>query len=191
MEKTIKITLMRHGRPDFELKGKVRAGDLNKITEGYNQSGIADVPPASTKVMASDQPIIVCSDLNRSVASANKLGITDIYRSDPLFREVELPHFTSGFLRLDVTTWVIICRLLSVFGYSNNGESLYMAKQRTRQATQALIDLANAQGDVLLIGHGFTNILIAKELLNRNWQGPKSPGRDFWSFTEYTFLPGN
>jgi hypothetical protein len=41
----MKIVLMRHGRPDFPLKGWVRARDLGEFVASYEAGDIQDTPP--------------------------------------------------------------------------------------------------------------------------------------------------
>jgi len=183
----MKIVLIRHGKPEYELTGKARAGEFSKVVRDYNRSGIVEHPPQKTKLKALESKIAVCSDLTRSIESARALGFKDIHLCDPLFREVAIPHFTSGSLTMSVTAWIILLRCLSVFGYSNNGESLTMAKKRAKIAASTLVEIARIHEQVLLVGHGFTNYFIARELLARNWRGPKKPGRDYWEYGEYTY----
>jgi broad specificity phosphatase PhoE len=183
----MKIVLIRHGKPEYELAGKVRSREFSKVVRDYNRSGIVELPPQKTKLAALESKIAVCSDLARSVESARALGFKDIHLCDPLFREVAIPHFTRGSLTMSVTAWSVLFRCLSVLGYSNNGESLTMAKKRAKIAASLLIEIARTHERVLLVGHGFTNYFIAKELLARNWRGPKKPGSNYWEFGEYTY----
>ena len=78
-------------------------------------------------------------------------------------------------------------RCLWVLGYSKNGESFSMAKERAKIATQRLIQLAKQFESVLLVGHGLTNYFIAKELLSHKWSGPSHPGKNYWSYGVYRY----
>jgi hypothetical protein len=40
----------------------------------------------------------------------------------------------------------------------------------------------------MLVGHGFINYFIAKELLSRDWAGPLKPGSNYWQYGEYTYI---
>jgi hypothetical protein len=81
----------------------------------------------------------------------------------------------------------VLLRYMSVFGFSQNGESLSMAKKRAQVAASALIDIAHVHGSVLLVGHGFINYFLAKELLSRNWAGPSKPGGGYWEYGVYQY----
>jgi len=179
------ITLIRHGEPEFELKGKARSRDIKEIIKNYDLSGISEAPPVGAKVKAVTCNVAVCSDFNRSIESAKALGFKDIHKIDPVFREVATPHFKSGSFKMSVSAWGVLLRSMSVFGFSRNGESLSMAKKRAEVAASALIEISHAYESVLLVGHGFINYFIAKELLSRNWVGPSKPGGSYWEYGVY------
>lgn len=96
-----------------------------------------------------------------------------------------MPHFSSGFLALPIGLWVVLLRLLWLFGFSRNGESIVDTKARARQAARRLMELSQQHERVLLIGHGFINYLIARELRAQGWRGPKKPGRRYWEYSVY------
>lgn len=129
---------------------------------------------------------VVCSDLPRSVESAHVLGV-NVDFIESMFREIELPHGSFPSPRLPPKFWMALFRLLCFFGYSSNGESLREAKLRASKGTQRLKEIAANNGSVLLVGHGFVNRFIAKELVSNGWQGPANPGRQFWEFGVYEY----
>jgi len=178
----MKITLLRHGKPAFELKGKVRARELGSIARSYDLSGIADLPLDETVLAVQGSQFVVCSHLPRSIESAKALGFSDIHLQDSLFGETTIPHFSRGSLSLPIGVWLVLLRVLWLFGFSKNGESFKQAKNRARLAADKLIDLAEMHHDVLLVGHGFINHFIAKELKQRGWQVSSKPGRNYWEY---------
>jgi len=179
------ITLLRHGKPAFELAGKVRSRDIKEIIRNYDLSGISAEPPTVAKEKAVLCNVVVCSDLCRSIESAKALGFIDIHKIDAVFREVSLPHFNSGSVKMSVSTWAVLLRCMSVFGFSQNGESLSMAKKRAKLAASTLIEITHTHESVLLAGHALINYFIAKELLSRNWAGPSKPGSNYWEYGVY------
>jgi len=183
----MRITLIRHGKPMCELKGKARAREIRDIISKYDMAGIAGEPSEEIKAKVQQYNVAVCSDLFRSIDSAKKLGIKEIYLKDPIFREVALPHFDNGSLKMSINSWIAVYRILCLFGFSINGESLSIAKKRAKIAAIKLIEIAHNYENVLLVGHGFTNYFIAKELLARKWQGPKHPGRYYWEYGDYVY----
>lgn len=183
--KTMRITLLRHGKPTFELAGCVSGRDLGRIAASYDLAGIVGVPPDETVAVVQGQHWVVCSHLPRSVESAKRLGFEEIHVTDALFSETAIPHFRRGSIPLPVSVWIVLLRFLWMFGFSRNGESLAGARKRARQAARRLVELAEAHRSVLLVGHGFINCFIAKELRNCGWLGPEKPDGKFWGYGVY------
>lgn len=180
-----RITLLRHGRPTFELKGNARGKDLGMIAKLYDLSGIVDAPPTETAAAIQGGHVVVCSHLARSIESAKALGFLEVHVTDPLFCETAIPHFGSGSARLPVSAWLVVLRFMWLFGFSRNSESLIAARRRARQAAKRLIELAERHQNVVLVGHGFINHFIAKELRKSGWVGPSTPGKGFWGYGIY------
>jgi len=183
----MKITLLRHGEPEFKLSGKVKACDLGAIAKAYDVTGIVGNAPDDAVVLSKEHNVVVCSSLPRSLQSAEALGVVDVHLASSLFNETSVPYFTAGSLTLPIGVWVFILRILWYFGFSRNGESLAATKERAKQAAHKLLKLAAEFESVLLVGHGFINYFIAKELLANNWQGPSNSGRNYWAFGVYRY----
>ncbi len=181
----MRITLLRHGKPAYELKGNVRARDLGEIARLYDSSGIVGSPPSQTIAAVKRDSLVVCSHLERSVESAKALGFTEIHLSDALFCEAAIPYFGGGSITLPIRIWVVILRIMWLFGFSRNGESFASTKKRATEAASRLAVLSTEHQDVLLVGHGFINHFIAKALLKNGWSGPSTPSKQFWGFGIY------
>jgi broad specificity phosphatase PhoE len=181
----MRITLLRHGKPSFELKGKVRGRDLGSVAKSYDLSGIEDAPPEETLRAMQKAPFVVCSQLRRSVESAEALGFSQAEVRDPLFDETLIPTLARGVIPLPLGVWILVLRLMWMFGFSRNGESLLDARKRAKQAAARLVEFAEEHGDVLLVGHGFINYFIAKELRKSGWLGPSRPGNGYWGYACY------
>ncbi len=181
----MRITLLRHGKPDFELKGIVRARELSAVANSYDLSGIADVPPGTAVEATRESRLVVCSHLPRSLESAKALGFLEAHVTDPLYCETAMPHFQHGSILLPVGLWAVMLRIMWLFGFSRNGESLADARKRARRAAARLMELAAEHRHVLLVGHGFMNSFIAKELLRGGWCGPSRPGKGYWEYGVY------
>lgn len=181
----MRIILLRHGKPDFALKGSVPAKDLKKIAKLYDASEVVGSPPKETVAAIAGDHVVVCSHLPRSIQSARSLGYSEVRVKEPLFSETALPHFSSGFITLPMGVWMVVLRILWLFGFSRNGESLVDAKRRSKQAADKLAQLAEEHQSVLLVGHGFMNYFIAKELRKSGWHGPSKPGDNYWGYGVY------
>ena len=183
----MKITLLRHGRPDIDIPEKMASNELADFVVRYDAAGIAEdsKPDQSAIDMANAAKAIVCSDLPRSVESAAKLTEDPIEVSDAIFREAELPSASFGLLKLKPMTWFHIYRVLWFLGYSKNGESFTQASVRARHAAQQLTQLSQHHQNILFVGHGVINHLIAKELKKFGWDGPAKSPREHWEFCTY------
>lgn len=105
---------------------------------------------------------------------------------DPRFREIEFPVDFPRHLRFSALTWSAIALTLWRLGYSARSESFSRAKQRARVAADLLERQTNAVESVVLVAHGGINRLIAKELRQRGWRGPRLPRSWHWGCTTYS-----
>jgi broad specificity phosphatase PhoE len=186
-EDDMRITLLRHGQPDFEWKRSVRGCDLRRLERAYDSAGIIGIPPEETRKLVKLHKFVVCSDLPRSIQSAEALGASAIHISSPIFREMTLPFFDNSPIKLPLKAWAVILRGLWFLGFSRNTESIAAAKARARMVSSKLIELAAEHRSVLFVGHGFLNHYVAKELQAANWAGPRSPGKKYWEFGTYEY----
>lgn len=100
-------------------------------------------------------------------------------------REAALPcAFRSG-LRLPPALWGGVARTGWFCGWSGGVESFGATRRRAARAAQMLQALAR-QGDVVVIGHGLMNALIAAQLRALGWKGPRFPSRAHWQFASYS-----
>lgn len=188
----MKIILVRHGRPEVDLqamlKNKSTSADLKGLLHSYNLAGLDKDDKATSEVvdLAASCNLLVHSDMPRAVESATALGLSDKqHYSDPIFREPGLPFANWRRPKLMLFVWFLFFRLLWIFGYSNNAESITNAKLRAAAGTKKLIEYAQQHHAVMLVGHGFVNRFIAKELLSIGWKGPKNPGNNYWEYGIY------
>jgi len=181
----MEIVLLRHGKPDVDLAGNFNAAELKQLVVDYLESGIKDFAPAELKSQFHSH-YVVCSNLERSKQSARNIGFDKISYSDVLFSETNIPHFDHSPFKLPVSIWIVVLRLFWLFGFSKNGESFTQAKFRARQAASKLIEIAEEHNNVILVGHGLMNRLIAHYLRQLGWRGSPSPGKKYWSYGKYT-----
>lgn len=178
----MKIILVRHGRPLFNENRRITGTEFSLWVEQYDLSGVQE--EISYPMLKGS--LVVTSNLKRSVHSAQLLSPNEKVIADPLFREVELPLMNVG-LRLSPRVWTVLLRFLWLSGYSRGCESYQEAKGRAQAASSRLIEWAGVHNSIILVGHGFFNMLIAKELINSGWKGKRRAGTKHWSSTTYTF----
>ncbi|SDM73058.1 Histidine phosphatase superfamily (branch 1) [Psychrobacillus sp. OK028] len=186
----MEISLIRHGKSQLIESDRITFAEFKKWVEKYDFNGVFEEStyPLETIEKVAAAKVVVTSDLNRSVVSARLLNPKTKTISDPIFRETELPiHTTIVFrVKLKPNTWAVILRLIWLSGYSNKSESLSDAKLRAKKAAQQLIVYANEHKSIALVGHGFFNILIAKELKRLGWKGKRKAGAKHWNCTTYS-----
>ncbi|WPD23157.1 MAG: histidine phosphatase family protein [Candidatus Electrothrix scaldis] len=186
----MEIAILRHGMPEPISEKPITASDFIDWIRRYNESGLSKTshPSQAASAYAQACNVIVSSTLPRSIDSAKTLDAEKLIISDKQFIEAGLPSANWRLLKMSPNIWAMIFRVLWLLGYANNSESLNEAKQRASQAADTLIQLAREQQKVLFVGHGIFNRLLAKELRNRDWSGPRSPGSTHWSFGVYKQL---
>ncbi len=191
----MKIILLRHGKPKIDLhsmlKDRYASAELKDLINSYDLVGLSDDNRINDKVikMATMCNVVIHSDLPRSIDSAKALKKDDIYHEcDSIFREPTPPFLNYKRVKLRLFTWFILYRTLWYLGYSNNSESISSARKRAVQGTKKLKMFAKKYDCVLLVGHGFMNHFIAKELLSSGWKGPKTPGKSYWEYGIYEYV---
>jgi len=123
----MEIILLRHGKPELDLKGRLNASEIKQLVVAYTQSGIQD-SPSETLIKRFNEHHVVCSDLERSIQSAKRFGFKQIHLSDALFKETDIPHFDQSFFKLPTMGWFTLLRIMWLFGFKKNGESFIQAK---------------------------------------------------------------
>ena len=185
------ISFIRHGKSQCIDDNRITCKEFRKWTELYNCTGVykEDMYPQETIKALSCSKTVFTSNLKRSLDSANFLNPNIALISDPLFRETELPQPSINFLgiKLKPTIWAVLLRCLWLVGYSRRCESLSDAKSRAKKASNCLVEYAEAKESVVLVGHGFFNLLIAKELQKTGWTAKKKPSTKHWHATTYYF----
>lgn len=149
----------------------------------YNNSNIISEFSSKNKIkqLFDKSDIIICSNLKRSSDSV-KIFEKPIYLKDAIFNEAQLPFTSWAFLKLNPKIWLVIFRVLWLFGYSQNSESFKESKLRAKNATCRLIDLAKEHKNIVLVGHGIMNTLIEKELKKQKWESTKKLENQNWSY---------
>jgi hypothetical protein len=61
------------------------------------------------------------------------------------------------------------------------------AKIRAEEASKFLVNCTKEHHHVVLVGHGFFNMLIGKELKRMGWNGKKKSSSRHWNSTTYSF----
>jgi broad specificity phosphatase PhoE len=184
----MKIVLARHGKPKLDQRSWITPRELPDWLRGYNDSEVfADGVPSVTATVAAESAIIVSSPLLRCVQSALLLAPSREITTEKLFHEAGIPYALWAFPRLPLAVWAVLFRTAWFWGYSSNSESLALAKIRAHHAAERLIELAKLHESVFVMGHGIFTALMAKQLVERGWIGPKRPAHRYWQYSVYRF----
>jgi len=189
MNLNMEIVILRHGKPDISASEKLKAREMREWIESYDSAGIdrTHVPPVIAIEKAAQCKAVVCSDLKRSVESAETLKAGHVSLSDAVFREFSLPYMEWHSFRLSPMIWAAFFRMLWFAGFSAGGESFRASKRRVKRGADKLKEVAAERGSVLFVGHGLYNYFLSKELRSTGWQGPMNPGKQYWEFGVYTY----
>jgi len=182
------ITLIRHGKPAITPQGWISSSDLSQVISHYQSARIAgdSFPPEDVQVLVQSAKLVFTSDLPRAMHSAQILEPTILPISNPIFREVEFWLECPINIRLPFHAWIFLDRLLLSLGYSPHSQSQANNKERVRKAARLLEQQSHETGSVVLVGHGITNLFIARELKKRGWCGPQTPKLKHWGCTTYS-----
>ena len=186
----MEISFIRHGKSQWIENRPVTIHSFKDWVEKYDYVGVIEEKelPRESMITISKVRLVFTSDLNRAIHSASILDPKSDIISDPVFREVELPSPLLKFwnLKLTPTAWTVILRALWFLGYSSNCESYNYAKKRAIKAANLLIKHAEEHNQIALVGHGFFNMMIAKELQGRGWEGRRKTNSNHWECTTYS-----
>ena len=162
---------------------------LNIWVENYDGSSVhaePEYPPNTLRKMATVN-FVFASNLVRSIDLVQLLQPTVATVGDEMFRETELLISSVKFwdIKLSPGAWAVVLRVLWLCGYLKDCESYREAKRRAAAAAQRLIEYAKEYGSVALVGHGFFNLLIAKQLRKKGCEGLRKTGTSHWTCTTY------
>jgi broad specificity phosphatase PhoE len=189
----LEIIIMRHGEPELPgFERRIHAREFAQCLEIYNASGLAAAsrPDAATRARFANGHLLVASPLKRSLDSAGVFHSRQAVVVDPLFREVDKPYLEIPLLRLHPRAWSYLYIMLWLLGLLHGRPSFRQARRRAVEGAARLAQLAEAHGKVLLVGHGFMNSYLARELKALGWRGPDSPGTRHWQYGIYQKAPG-
>lgn len=186
----MEISLIRHGRSKQVENRWLTSREFQHWIAAYDESSIfaeKSYPAAALEKTAAAK-LVISSDLLGSIDSARLLNPNKSNISDALFRELELPSFPAIMgLKQRPNSWAVLLRCLWFMGYSRQCESLNPARQRAGEAARQLEGYAEEHQSVVLVGHGFFNRMIARELKKRGWSGKRTSSAQHWGCTTYTY----
>ncbi len=182
------ITLARHGEPALSRRIRLDAAGYRRWWAAYEEGGIlpGQTPPDGLLSLAREADVIFASTRRRAVETAEAVLAGKHFVRDPLFIEAPLPPpRLPGFVRFGPRTWGVMARTSWWLGGHAGEESRDAAKARAREAADRLVRAAEAEGRVLVLAHGYFNMMVGRELRKRGWRLAEDRGFKYWAVRRF------
>jgi broad specificity phosphatase PhoE len=179
------IVLVRHGMPALSRDVRLSARGYRRWwDEAYEPGGlmIGEEPPQHVRDYAERCAVVLTSVRRRAIESAALARPGYEAARDPDLIEAPLPTPPlPEFVKVGPRVWGFVARFIWwFFGYHSGQESRRQAEARADRAAEKLI--AEAQkGDVLVVAHGFFNLMIGRALKKRGWAQVERRGLLHWN----------
>lgn len=182
-----RIVLIRHGQPAIALAPRTGHRGFRAYLDDYEDAGLdpANIPPAELRDLAGEISTIFTSGRRRSDESARALAPHAEIVADPLFAEAPLASPQFPLLRMTVTKWAVVSRILWHAGFHPGIESYRQAKSRSIRAANMLVAQAEREGAAVLVAHGYFNFLIGQQLRLRGFHRSGSHRARYWNAVTY------
>jgi len=181
------IVLARHGEPDLSRKLRMNAAGYVDWWARYEETGLkpGQSAPDGLKMFAGGAAVILCSTRPRSIETAKAVAGGRLIQVDPGLIEAPLPPPNwPAWFKLSPRFWGVAARVSWWFGRSHGQESRAEAQCRADAAAERLSALA-AQGDVLVLAHGYFNTMIGLSLQRDGWKLKSSEGYRYWAMRRF------
>ena len=179
------ITLARHGEPALSRKVRLSSAQYRDWWARYELGGLkeAQTPPPSLIAVAREAGVILASTRRRAVETAAALAADRAFTQNDALIEAPLPPPAApGWVKLSPRHWGVIARISWWFFDHHQGEETRaQAQTRADAVATSLIDRAEAGDDVLVLAHGFFNLMVGRSLRRRGWRCTNDGGYQYWS----------
>lgn len=182
------ITLARHGEPALSRRIRLNAQGYRRWWAAYEEGGILpdQAPPEGLVEAARHARTTFVSTRRRAQETAETVVAGRPCERDAVFVEAPLPPPPlPGFVRLKPRTWGFVARFAWWWFDHHAGEESQRQATRRAEAAAERLALAAAEGDVLLVAHGFFNLMIGLALQKRGWKLVEKTGFGYWSMRRY------
>ncbi len=183
----ISIILIRHGQPAVAISPRTSHHGFRSYIDAYEAAGLdpASVPPEELQDLAAELDSVFTSGRPRAHDSARELAPNAELVADPLFVEAPLASPRIPLLRMRVTKWAVVSRILWHAGFHPRIENYRKAKRRAASAADILIERAHKDGVAVLVAHGYFNLMIGRELRHRGYGQSGSHRARYWNSVVY------
>ena len=185
------ITLVRHGEPALSRRVKLDWRGYRDWWAKYETVGLLEgqTPPPILHVFAREARYIYSSTLPRSVETARAVCQGRGFVEMPQLIEAPLPppHLPS-FIKMSPNSWGwgFVARVWWwYFNGHGAGETRAQAMLRARDMADFLVTKAEEGGDVLVLAHGYFNLMISLELKKMGFIKTLEQGFKYWGCRRY------
>jgi broad specificity phosphatase PhoE len=184
---TMRIVLVRHGKPDIAINPRTTHHGFRRYIDAYEEAGLhpKSLPPDELQALVAELDAVFTSDRPRARHSARALAPNAELIADPLFKEAPLASPPVPLLRMRVPAWAIVARVLWHAGFHPGIENFRKSKRRAAEAADILVERARTDGRAVLVAHGYFNLIIGRELRRRGFQQSGSHRVKYWNAVIY------
>jgi broad specificity phosphatase PhoE len=179
------ITLVRHGEPALSRNVRLSAAGYREWWAQYELGGLkaGQTPPCELVQAAANADVLIASTRRRAIESATAVVAGRPFAEDPAVIEAPLPPPPlPAWLKLPPRWWGVISRICWwLLGYSEGQESYAEAKLRAGRVADMLTERSRQGENVLVVAHGFFNLMVGRALEARGWRCAKDEGFRYWS----------
>jgi len=179
------ITLARHGEPAISRKVRLSSQEYREFWARYETMGLApgQTPPAQLVGFVEGCDVLISSTRLRAIESAQAVGPSREFAREAVLVEAPLPPPRwPSWIKLSPKVWGFLARFHWWFFNHHQGEESRKASEaRADQAAAKLEALAEGGQNVVVLAHGFFNLLIGRALIKRGWRRTLREGYKYWS----------
>ena len=190
--KTGSITLARHGEPALSRKVKLSSKQYREFWSRYELMGLlpGQSPPQHLLDFADACDVLISSTRLRAIESAQAVGRGRPFTHDEVLIEAPLPPPRwPAWIKLSPRIWGFLARFhWWFFNHHQGEENRAAAEARAAVAAERLEAIAATGQNVLVLAHGFFNVLIDRALRKRGWRRVSREGYKYWSTRRFERL---
>ena len=187
------ITIARHGQPAISRDVRLNAAEYEAFWARYEIGGLAEPQSAPEHLTgtAEKADVVFVSTRRRAVDSARILvGNREVFEDVRLIEAPLPPPPFPAWVRLSPKLWGFFARFWWWFFDHHAGEeSRAQAEARADLAAGKLEVLAASGQHVVVLAHGFFNVLIGRALRKRGWRMTLREGYKYWSTRRFVRDP--
>jgi broad specificity phosphatase PhoE len=180
-ERTIlQIILIRHGNPEINKNGWFSYKAARNYIKAYDTVGVRPIGKPPVTLVSNEEVKIFSSSLYRAYDTALKVfGNESAINVDSAFIEFQR-EITPLPLILPIKGWTGLSRFFWMIGlHSNDIPGFRSEKSRAVMDAGLLEKAAIENRKVILVGHGFLNKYIVRDLKKNGWDHSFNGGNDY------------